>query len=286
PITDSEGRVIGVLAGSPNDPSWQSVNSEASALLKKAQTQMHFTSKMEKHLRGDYPALSVGVSFGGGQKCPGNLVNLNQNAMALATLLKDQTFIRIAGFASAAFKIWAPCLYDYYVDHLRPLYEKYPQLQRNFDNSVFPCATFNFGPAACTVKHRDVQNLPFGWCAITALGDFDPKLGGHFVLWDMKLVIEFPPGATILIPSAIVQHSNVVIQSGETRYSVTQYAAGGLFRWVDQGFQSMSAYLIGLTDSEQVDEKRKAEERWKDGIGLFSHWLSYQQNVNSCSNFV
>ncbi|KAF4586922.1 hypothetical protein EYR40_010939 [Pleurotus pulmonarius] len=44
-----------------------------------------------------------------------------------------------------------------------------------------------------------------------------------------------PPGATLLIPSALVQHSNLPIQNGERQYSMTQYSAGGLFRWVRNG---------------------------------------------------
>jgi hypothetical protein len=64
--------------------------------------------------------------------------------------------------------------------------------------------TFNFGPQTVTFDHRDSGNLAFGWCAITAFGNFDPTCGGHLVLWDMKLVIEFPPGSTILIPSAMM----------------------------------------------------------------------------------
>ena len=79
-------------------------------------------------------------------------------------------------FSTACFAAWAPNLFSYYVDHLRPLYAKYPQLKRNFLNSVFACATFNFGPTVCTFDHTDPGNLPFGWCAITALGKFDPTL--------------------------------------------------------------------------------------------------------------
>ncbi|KAJ7937906.1 hypothetical protein B0H13DRAFT_1580401, partial [Mycena leptocephala] len=66
---------------------------------------------------------------------------------------------------------------------------------------------------------------------------FDPDFGGHLVLWDLKLVIRFPPGATILIPSAIVRHSNVPIRPDERRCSFTQYTAGGLFRWIRDGFK-------------------------------------------------
>jgi hypothetical protein len=116
------------------------------------------------------------------------------------------------------------------------------------------------------------------------LGNFDPTLGGHLVLWDLKLVIEFPPGSTILIPSATLRHSNVAIRKGETRYSFTQYTAGGLFRWVDQGFQSASSYAAGLTKAQLKKHERKEEqkgtERWKMGVNLFSTLTSLQQPPN------
>ncbi|KAJ7828584.1 hypothetical protein B0H14DRAFT_2263384, partial [Mycena olivaceomarginata] len=87
--------------------------------------------------------------------------------------------------------------------------------------SPFAAVTFNFGPATITFPHTDALNLTWGWCAITALGAFDPRRGGHLVLWDLCLVIQFPPGSTILIPSAILWHSNVGIASEERRYSFT-----------------------------------------------------------------
>ena len=59
---------------------------------------------------------------------------------------------------------------------------------------------------------------------------------------NLRLAIEFPPGASILIPSAIVPHANVVVQPGETRQSVTQYCAGGLLRWADCGFQTFADF--------------------------------------------
>jgi hypothetical protein len=59
----------------------------------------------------------------------------------------------------------------------------------NFVGSVFAACTFNFGPHAITVPHLDFGNLSWGWCAITALGRFNPDLRGHLVLWDLKLII-------------------------------------------------------------------------------------------------
>ncbi|KAJ7840324.1 hypothetical protein B0H14DRAFT_3086878 [Mycena olivaceomarginata] len=82
-------------------------------------------------------------------------------------------------------------------------------MRKNFAGSVFAACTFNFGPRAICVPHLDYANLSWGWCAITALGDFDPDLGGHLILWDLRLVIRFPPGSTILLPSAVIRHSNV-----------------------------------------------------------------------------
>jgi hypothetical protein len=192
----------------------------------------------------------------------------------LSILLSHPAQIPTAG----AFALWAPKLYRYYADHLGPLYEKYPHLRRNFKNSIFPCTTVNFGPNTCTFDHTDSANLPFGWCAITALGKFDPKLGGHLVLWDLKLVIEFPPGSTILIPSATLRHSNIAIQPGETRYSFTQYAAGALFRWVDQDFQPSKSYYADRSEGQMKEMRRKSERRWEEGIQLFSTLSSLQKS--------
>jgi hypothetical protein len=170
---------------------------------------------------------------------------------------------------TGAFAMWAPKLYDYYRSHLGPLFKAHPSLRRNFMNSVWTTITFNFGPRTVCYVHRDPGNLAFGWCAITALGRFDPKRSGHLILWDMKLVIEFPPGSTILIPSATLRHSNVRLQEGESRVSFTQYTSGGLFRWVENGFRTNA-------DFEKQDKKGKmradkvSETRWEEGLKLFS----------------
>ena len=176
--------------------------------------------------------------------------------------------------------MWAPQLFQYYNNCLGKFYAHYPTIQRNFFNSVFACCTFNLGPFTVCFDHTDPGNLPFGWCAITALGNFNFKRGGHLVLWDLHLVIEFPPGSTILIPSASLRHGNTAIQTGETRYSFTQYTAGGIFRWVEQGFQKSSEWYSSLSKEEKSAEHRKGDERWAMGVGLFSKLSSLQQEPN------
>ena len=83
-------------------------------------------------------------------------------------------------------------MYAYYAKTLAALLEQDPDLRVNFDNSVFAGVTFNLGPQVSTIKHRDHLNLPAGWCAVLAFGDFDPTQGGHLILWDLNLMIEFP----------------------------------------------------------------------------------------------
>lgn len=87
------------------------------------------------------------------------------------------------------------------------------------------------------------------------------------MLWPLKLVIEFPPGATILIPSAAIEHSNMPISPGETRLSITQFTAGALHRWVDNGFQSVAKHMVG---KNAEDERRRIEARKRDALSVFS----------------
>ncbi|KAJ7868476.1 hypothetical protein B0H13DRAFT_2236632 [Mycena leptocephala] len=183
----------------------------------------------------------------------------------MARLLANQDIIRMANFASASFGLWAPRLYRRYVDNNT----HFPDLTRPFPQSVFAAATFNFGPSVWTFKHRDVCNLPFGWCAVQSLGSFDATKGGHLILWDLKLIVEFPAGALILLPSATIAHSNIPVEKDEERISFTQYSAGGLFRYVDNGMRTQEQ----LAAQDPVEYERLMElkeSRWEEGLKLFS----------------
>lgn len=163
---------------------------------------------------------------------------------------------------------WAPKLYCYYCKTLGELHEHDPSLKRNFRSSVFAAASFNLGPKTVCFKHKDHANLPFGFCSITSFGSFDPSKGGHLVLWDCHLVIEFPPGATILLPSATVAHSNTSISDHETRFSFAQYTAGALFRWVENGFQRQEDYHKSLSPQERAEVEEKSRARWALGLSM------------------
>ncbi|KAJ3570444.1 hypothetical protein NP233_g4402 [Leucocoprinus birnbaumii] len=82
------------------------------------------------------------------------------------------------------------------------------------------------------------MNLAFGWCAITALGDYNPEKGGHLVFEELGLVVEFPPGATIFMPSAYIHHCNVPVGEHEKCTSITFYNPGSIFRYIDNKFMT------------------------------------------------
>lgn len=162
----------------------------------------------------------------------------------------------------------APLLYNYYQDRLGRLFDQDKQLKKNFPSTIFAAATYNFGPRTECYEHTDPGNLSCGWCSVTPFGPFDHTKGGHLVLWDCKLVIEFPAGSTILLPSAIVAHSNTAIQPGEKRYSFALYSAGALFRWVENDFQRSVDYYGSLNQEERESADAEDLARWKFYLSL------------------
>ncbi|KAJ7814508.1 hypothetical protein B0H14DRAFT_3477020 [Mycena olivaceomarginata] len=269
PILDAHGRIITVLAGQPSDPAYAKSATRVFELLEKERINTCFASAMAKHRRGGFVALNVGLSYCKGQTVPCRLNN-GEHAALLGRLLADEDVTRMATFASCKPPIFfsplppllispqsllafghpsfTPTMTDY--DHR--LRRQHLHLTRNWERSVFSQATFNFGPRAWTFKHRDILNVAFGMCVVQALGDFNPKEGGHIILWELKLFIEFPPGALILIPSATITHSNLPVGPGEHRASFTQYTGGE---------QDPEEYA-------RVCEQKAG--RWEMGLGLLS----------------
>lgn len=87
----------------------------------------------------------------------------------------------------------------------------------------------------------------------------------------------------ILFPSAAVTHENIPIQTGETRFSITGYTAGGLWRYADQGMQRRKAW-----EAEDPGAVKKhmagGSQRWADACAMFmtmeelrSHWEGERQ---------
>ncbi|KAJ7747907.1 hypothetical protein DFH07DRAFT_962327 [Mycena maculata] len=265
PLVDSTGRIFAVLAGQPTKEGYPEAVIRAYDFIKTQGTASHFPAAMCRHRRGLFAAINIGLVYGKGQTAPTWLDNKQHTSLA-ESLLSNKDITRMANFASFAFSLWAPRLHCYYVDYNSRLS---PHLRRPFPKSVFASVAFNFGSNVWTFKHRDVCNLPYGWCAVQSLGRFDATKGGHLIFWDLKMVVEFPAGALILLPSATIAHSNIPVQDGEERMSFTQFTAGGLFRYIDNGFRTQDK--LAAEDPEEFARLMKLREsRWQDGLALFS----------------
>ncbi|TFK16345.1 hypothetical protein FA15DRAFT_607535 [Coprinopsis marcescibilis] len=260
-------QVFAVCTEKPDDPAFEEAHQAAYRAMDKARGGALFKEVELSHKRGEFPAVNVGVSFGHGPQQPHNL-DVGKHGDMLDSLLQNEGVVRLANFASASFRVWSPALYAQYHSKTESLYERMPHLKRNFKRSVFAAAAFNFGPRVCTYPHRDCMNLPYGWCAVQALGSSNPTKGRHLVLEQLKVAIEFPAGSLILIPSATLIHANTPVGPGETRLSFTQYTPGTLFRYVDNGFRV--EHVFKQQDprgyAKMVEEKAG---RWEGGLKLW-----------------
>lgn len=178
------------------------------------------------------------------------------------------------------FECYAANTFGLYHQNLNSLFASSSRLVRWLKGSPFAAVSFNLGHQTVTPPHTDCGNLAFGWCAITALGNFDPDRGGHFILWDLGLIIRFPPGSTILLPSALLTHSNIPIQNGEVHYSIVQYASAGLFCWVYNSFMSNKDFMAKATTAEKKKREDNREVRWANGLKMFSLWNDIVKNAS------
>ncbi|KAJ7732503.1 hypothetical protein B0H14DRAFT_2580427 [Mycena olivaceomarginata] len=269
PLVDADRYVFGLFAGQPRDPKWQAeVADEAARLMEEAAEGIYDktfsgvyygTRKGEKRRRkrgaavpldqkiprrGPHRAKSMGNSMGGGQEVPTGFVHNIVTAIVLTGLLAQKPFQRIAGFTNALFQAYAPGLHGYYSATLNDLHDWNRRLKRNFlpSVSVFAAATFNFGLRTVTIPTSTLQTL-------------------------------HGAGSTILIPSALLRHSNTSIQRHEKRFSFTQYTPAGIFRFVGNKFRSDKKVNESvLTSTEQLERVEARRNRWDEGLKMYHRW--------------
>ncbi|KAJ7664350.1 hypothetical protein DFH06DRAFT_897559, partial [Mycena polygramma] len=104
-------------------------------------------------------------------------------------------------------------------------------------SSVFSAATFELGGPHCrnSATGAPPSHQAGTWSIITSLGKYAALRGGHIILWDLGLVVTFPIGCTILLPTGLVRYSFVKVRPGERRYSLVQWAGAGIAHWFRNG---------------------------------------------------
>ncbi|KAG7091523.1 hypothetical protein E1B28_010552 [Marasmius oreades] len=267
-IVDKAQRLIVVGLKKIQDKMYDDDVEKVAELLERARsTKMTLGPADTNHLCGEgFPAAACGWSMGQGQKQP--MHTGGKYAGVMQELIAEPCIQRVASVQDAGFACWSFKNYKYYLDAMKKLGASVERFEPNFERSQFASITFNFGPQVCTCEHTNAKNCPHSMCAITAAGKFDHTKGGHLVLPDLKVIIEFPSGCTLLLPSAILRHHNTPIQPGETRYSVTQYSAGGIFRWLEYG--NRTEVELRAQDPACIQEvyaERKG--RWAKMVNMF-----------------
>ena len=131
---------------------------------------------------------------------------------------------------------------------------------------MFAATTFNLGPQSTTDDHVDHGNYVPGGCMISCVGPFDDCHGGELVLWNLGIILRFPSATSVIINSALVHHSNLPIQAGERRYSITQYSAGALFRFRYNGFRNDKDHLVSVTPKEKAQWEKESTQWWKEAL--------------------
>ncbi|KAF8327067.1 hypothetical protein F5887DRAFT_899142 [Amanita rubescens] len=252
-LLDKDGVVIGVLLGMPKDQEgWKEAQDEAHRILRDGADKISARAKNTTHRRGTFPSLAHGISFGGGQKVPQFLKHASKTVAAvLDGFVQSDAIQRICKYAS--------CKRQAIKARQDGGPDEQHSLRCDYDDRIgaFPCRSFNVGRQSVTFPHTDNCNLAHSWCSVTPVGNFDHRTGGQLVLWDFGLVVDFPAGCTILIPSSVIVHSNTGIKDHEERFSIVQYAAGGLFRWVENGFSTQDCKV-------EMDC-----ERWANSVKMF-----------------
>ncbi|KAJ7662501.1 hypothetical protein B0H17DRAFT_1211895 [Mycena rosella] len=244
PIVDAQGHIFAILMHQPRDPAWAADVLVAYRLITAEGMAASFPACMRKHRHGLFAVLNVGLFYGKGQMVPSAL-RLDPQYVGIAErLLRNPAIKRMAAFTSGACAMPhldsadclqhpSPCgphayINTMYWDYNEVPHARLPHLPHSFQCSMFSSVAFNFSPHVWTFCHRDILNLPFGWCTVQSAGEFHRTHSGHLVLWDLKLVMDFPHSTVILLPSATIAHSNIPVHANETRVLFTQYTTNGL----------------------------------------------------------
>ena len=203
---------------------------------------------------------------------PSNTKHSRRNLKVLQTILANPAVCRLSGLVNSAYKQFCPGIYQEYKDNSDALHSWDPSLRQNFPKSVFAATTVNFGDEngqAITEDHVDSNNYGPGGCTISNGGRFNDRCGGELVLWTLGVAVRFPAASSAIILSGLVRHQNLPIQPGETRYSITQYSAGALFRYVANGFRNDKERLAHASAAEKQAWKVESAQRWKSSLAKF-----------------
>ncbi|KAJ6503463.1 hypothetical protein C8R47DRAFT_969210 [Mycena vitilis] len=169
---------------------------------------------------------------------------------------------------TAIYQSFSPKLYAYTENATDLIFKYDSQLRREFPGA-YSAAEFDLGDMGSAPRLQD-RDLLHGWRALTALGNYDSRYGGDIILWDDGFIIRFPPGATILLPAAIMRYSFVNVRPGEKQYAFSQYSPGGLYRYITNGYVNDATFENDAGPREMEAVKRARGRRFEAAMKMYS----------------
>jgi hypothetical protein len=166
---------------------------------------------------------------------------------------------------TGCFKTWFPHVAELYEWALLQTLINDNLLSQLLPDLPFAAATINLGQQSVTDWHLDSKNLVFGLCCIVVFGRFNHRQSAQLILKEPRVVMELRRGDVCFVPSGSVTHRNAPLNPWETRFAMIFYTAGGVFRYIFQGFQLAGPQRIS---SDMV--KEAGQVRWQAGWSLFS----------------
>ncbi|KAF9039643.1 hypothetical protein BDZ89DRAFT_945157 [Hymenopellis radicata] len=232
-ILDIHGHRASILVGSPPVQNWSDLATQACRDMTEIQEKLTKHRETSISRRGEYYSCGVGITANTRSSKPHNFANSAIETALLRDLLDRKAFEIMGEYSSDTLRDFYPDTWLEYDDCLASVISEDPTLMRLYERCCFAACHINFPPDAWTRFHLDTMNLRRGMCAVWALGNYDSTRGGHLILWDLGVIVEFPPGNMILLPSALVVHGNfAIIQDGVIRGAFVLYSAGCLFKYV------------------------------------------------------
>ncbi|KAK6966336.1 hypothetical protein R3P38DRAFT_2569854, partial [Favolaschia claudopus] len=180
------------------------------------------------------------------------------------------------------FKIYCYAAYSALLTQKEDFLAFYPTAFYPCEASVFSAATVELGG-----PHRNRSDWrgnipPFEaafWSIVTAAGTFRSLHGGHIILWDLGLVIQFPAGSSILIPTGIVRYSFVDVGPTEERYSIIQWAGSGVRRFVENGYKSDVEFAREASEEQHIMRENRRIDSHVQAADLFPLVRDVQEGV-------
>ncbi|KAJ7625128.1 hypothetical protein DFH06DRAFT_1325210 [Mycena polygramma] len=272
PLVDRRGRIIGVLVDSPYQKAdWNRVVADATLAIDAAKTHVNFG---DLPLHGNTPnSLRAGMEYYGWGPSSAQVQNVRHqdgdNRVELAFLRHHKAFADISAWQNVVHDKFAPRLRQYVQETKDALLTNDAALL-DCTGGAFPAAEFFLGSDESPPRMDDLD-MPWGWRALTSLGEYNARWGGELVLWEEKKVVRFPPGATFLFPAAFMRYSFTQLRAGETQYAFSQYAQAGLFRYVENGFMSEDNFEATAWRAQREERDKLRDTRMFRALGMYSH---------------